>query len=116
MRSQEARDLLAWDSNWNHKPGEPIQEALAMGIEAIKNTTWREEDPEKEDMYQVAWRPSYGTPAGIPHFYGLCQWNDNEDEKGWDILGLTEKLGHRYGVENIQILAWMPMPAYYEGD
>ncbi len=116
MHSQEARDLLAYDSNWNHKPGEPIQEALAMGINAIKNTTWMPfpyEEPEEEDMYIVAWKPSYGTLNGMPHYYGFCQWN-NSDEKGWDILGMIGKMFGDYRVEDIQILAYMSKPDYFE--
>lgn len=45
MTNEEAKDLLAYDSIWNHKAGEPIQEALRIAIEALEQQSCEKSKP-----------------------------------------------------------------------
>ena len=69
---------------------------------------WIVEDPDKEDTYLVAF-VGYINGNRWPkdkHFYALADWFGDS----WDRLDFPK------GYNEIKVLAWQPLPDYFDGE
>lgn len=100
------------------KVTDKIQEAMDMGIEAIKNQTWisvKDRLPEEEGQYIVTTKFGIKISSFSNNLYKIDKY-DFEDYKGKQRKGFYN-YDSEYGYFEQDVLAWMPTPEpYKEGE
>jgi hypothetical protein len=78
-------------------------------LERVELEKWRDDEPDDEDMYLVAWKGSLKDGDIWPaenHYYALVMWYS---DTGWDYNAFPDFYS------KVDIIAWQKLPPYFEG-
>ena len=105
--------VYAYRAGWNE-----ALEILSLSMEYDGELmNWYDADsnePDEGECVLVAWVPKDGmVDNGMKHFYGLAEYFINPKSDGSEVGYYDLLSGSAWG-ENIEVIAWMPLPKEFD--